>query len=317
MPLTVPDKGEPQNDTQAVLFREYLDTLVAGIDGLDCVLSGGAVTAQGSPDMTVAVAKAGVLSNGTLLAVAAANATIGTADATNPRLDLVVINSAGAIAVRAGTAAAAPKPPARSANDVVLAAVYVPANDTTISSAQIVDMRCLRTLPTILKKTSTAVTFTNTLAIQTYFTCTIPSGLLLAGRRLRFVCGGDHVWNGTGTRTVTVTVSYGGTTMFANVGAALTRSTTRFAWALDVDLTAVSNASQAATGKYIYTIGAGAPTFGQGELGDAGKISGNPFRGVASVDSDAGNRDFVLQLTMGSASTSNDISMKSAYLELL
>ncbi len=121
MAWTIPDDGEGDNTLQSLLFQEYLDVLVAGIQGIDCVLSGLAIT--GGADMTPAVAKGAVLSNGTMFAVAAADVTIGTADATNPRLDLIVVNSSGALAVRAGTAAANPKPPARTANDVVIGVV--------------------------------------------------------------------------------------------------------------------------------------------------------------------------------------------------
>src|SRR3972149_1851736 len=112
---TIPDKGEGDNDLQSILFQEYLEVLVAGIDGMNCVLSGLVVT--GGADMTPAVAKGSGPSKGGVFAVAAAGVTIGTADATNPRLDLIVVTSAGALAVRAGTAAASPKPPARTAND--------------------------------------------------------------------------------------------------------------------------------------------------------------------------------------------------------
>lgn len=144
MAWTIPDKGEGASNLQSVLFQEYLDVLVASLSGTDAVLSGCAVTAQGSPDMTVAVAAGAVRSNRKWFNVAAsASLAIGTADGTNPRLDLVVVTSAGALAVRAGTAAAAPKPAARTANDVVLAVVYVPASDTTISTNQITDLRCV------------------------------------------------------------------------------------------------------------------------------------------------------------------------------
>lgn len=141
--FALPDKGTAASDLQSILFSEYLKVIVAADN--DFVQSGCAVTAQGSPDMTVAVASGVVFSNGARFAVTGANATIGTADATNPRFDLIVITSAGAIAVRAGTAAAAPKPPAKTANDVVLAVVYVPATDTTISTNQIVDLRIITT----------------------------------------------------------------------------------------------------------------------------------------------------------------------------
>src|SRR3970040_2402462 len=106
--LTLPDIGEGDSDLQAILFQEYLEVLVAGINGLDCVLSGLAVT--GGADMTPAVAKGAVLSNGTMFAVAAADVTIGTADATNPRIDLIAVTSAGARALRAGTAGHVPDP---------------------------------------------------------------------------------------------------------------------------------------------------------------------------------------------------------------
>lgn len=143
--FTIPDKGEGLHNNQSILFQEYIDVLVAGISSVDCVLSGCAVTAQATPDMTVAVASGSVRTNSVVKAVTGANATIAAADATNPRFDLIVIDSAGAIAVRAGTAAAAPKPPAKTANDVVLAVVYVPAADTAIDANQIVDLRVLKT----------------------------------------------------------------------------------------------------------------------------------------------------------------------------
>jgi hypothetical protein len=142
--FTRPDKGVGQNDIQSILFSSDLDVLLAGIGGIDCVVSGCVPTAQGSPDMTVAIAAGSVRSNGITRAYAGGNATIGAADATNPRIDFVVIVAAGTLATRAGTAAAAPKPPTRTANDVVLAAVFVPANDTTISTDQITDMRVMQ-----------------------------------------------------------------------------------------------------------------------------------------------------------------------------
>lgn len=141
MPWSIPDKGEAQNDNQSILFQVYLDAIIDAMQRTEAVTSGCAVTAQGSPNMTVAVAAGAVMSGGGYLTTAGGTGTVTTADGTNPRIDLVVINSAGAVAVRAGTPAAAPKPPNKTAGDVLLAAVYVPASDTTISSDQIVDLR--------------------------------------------------------------------------------------------------------------------------------------------------------------------------------
>ena len=141
MPFTVPDKGEGVSFDQSIMFQEYIDILVAGISGQDCVTSGCAVTA--GTGLQLAVASGVVKSAGVGYTVGAATPTLGAAHATNPRFDLVVVNSSGAVAVRAGTASSTPMPPVKTANDVVLAVVYVPATLTTVLSGHIVDMRVL------------------------------------------------------------------------------------------------------------------------------------------------------------------------------
>lgn len=310
MPFTIPDKGEGDNDIQSILFQEQLEILVAGIQGLDCVVSGCAVT--GGADMTPAVAKGAVLSNGTLFAIAAADVTITAADGTHPRIDLIVVTSAGALAVRAGTAAAAPKPPARTANDVVLAAVYVPATDTTIATTQITDMRVIRDRNMTLKRTTSAVTFNTTAAIQTYFTITLPSGLFLAGRQLRVTCGGHYLFN-SGTPQLTLTISYNGTAMFADSTATITLDADRGAWFLDLVLNASANNAQQLNGILLFTghnstrIPPTSGTAGQMHMGEPGMSS--PLRGTAAVDSDAGDRAFTVQFTMSVSHANNEMSM--------
>ena len=141
MPWTVPDDGEGANTIQSILYQEDLDVLVAGIARTDYVVSGCAVTPNALLVLNVAAGLA--ISNGIHFSVAAATPSVGAADATNPRIDLIVVTSAGAAAVRAGTAAAAPKPPTRTANDVVLAQIYVAAFDTAIGATEITDRRML------------------------------------------------------------------------------------------------------------------------------------------------------------------------------
>jgi hypothetical protein len=325
MAFTIPDKGEGQNDLQSILFQEYLDVLVAGINGLECVLSGGAVTAQGSPDMTVAVAKAAVLSNGALFAVAAGNGTITAANGTNPRLDLVVITSAGAIAVRAGTAAANPKPPARSANDVVLAVVYVPASDTTIGSDQITDMRIMVTGgPVVIKKTTTAVVHNTDSAAFTYFTVTLPSGLFLAGKILRVRLGGNYLLN-SGTPLMTINVAYGGTSMFSDVSVIGAADADRGGWWMDFDLVAQANADQSVNGFItMANTPAGHIPGSVSGIGDilgsvavAGRPVTTPFSGAAAVDSDTGDRALIVQWTMNVSNSADEIVMEYATAELL
>lgn len=323
MAWSIPDKGEGANDLQSILFQEYLDALVAGLSGVDCVLAGCAVTAQGSPDMTVAVAKGAVLTNGVLKPVTAGNATIGTADATNPRLDLVVVDSTGAKQVRAGTAAASPKPPARTANDVILAVVYVPASDTTIASNQITDLRVLRTQgPIVIYKQSTSTaTNSTTSAIEVLNPSnsgvTIPNGLFLAGRMLRVHASGNFLSN-SGTSTIRVVIAYGGTTMFSDISAASTNDTDRSPWSLDFVITAQGNADQdlggvLAMGK---TAAKTAPTTGIGDAWDTAAVIA-PVGGSAAVDSDAADRLLSAQVTFNVSSASVELVVESAFVELL
>lgn len=322
MSFTIPDKGEGANDIQSILFQQDIEILAAGISGVDCVLSGCACTAQGSPDMTVAVAKGAVLSAGALFAVTGANVTIGTADATNPRIDAIVITSAGAKAVRAGTAAVAPRPPDRTANDVVLAYVFVPANDTTISTNQIFSKRVMREQgPIIIYKQTTARTVNNSAAAIELLNggsgVTIPNGLLAAGRKLRVHLGGNVLYN-SGTPTCRIVVAYGGTTMFSDISGASTADADRAAWSLDFQISAQAANDQTLSG--IVSMGQiaarTAPTTG---IGDAWSTAQNiaSVSGSAAVDGDAADRLLSVQLTFSVANAANEVVVENAVVELL
>lgn len=81
------------------------------------------------------------------------NLTVPTADATNPRIDKVVIGvndngdstSAGYVDIIQGTPAASPTAPATPANALVLATVRVNANSTSVASTNITDARVYTT----------------------------------------------------------------------------------------------------------------------------------------------------------------------------
>lgn len=155
MSFTIPNNGGSFDDDLCVWMAADIDALVRAVAG-DGVLSGCAVTAQGSPDMTVAVAAGIVQISGAAIAVAGANGTIGTADGTNPRLDVVSINASGTIVVTAGTPAAEPTAPSIPSTSAILALVRIPASDTTISSTQIVDKRVfVKATPPIQETTLT------------------------------------------------------------------------------------------------------------------------------------------------------------------
>lgn len=146
MPFIIPDHDESFDDNQSIWFETDIAILVAGVAGVGPV-SGCGVTAQGSPDMTVAIAAGTIrIASGALVTVSSGNGTISTADATNPRIDLVSASDSGTKTVTAGTAAASPKPPDLPSGHIALAMVYVPANDTTIASNQITDKRAMQLL---------------------------------------------------------------------------------------------------------------------------------------------------------------------------
>lgn len=320
----IPDIGTGDADLQSILFSEYLQVLVDGIDGRNCVLSGCAVT--GGADMTPAVAKGSVLSDGVLHAVSAGDVTIGTADATHPRIDLIVADSTGAKQVRAGTAAADPKPPARSANDVVLYAVYVPAADTSIETTKLIDLRVTRTQgPIVIAKQTAARSQANSTAAVSLFATapTIPDGLFLAGKVIRVRAGGNVLHNTTTTMTITLQILYGGTVIFQDLSVAYgtTADADRMAWWMTYDLIAQANAVQVMHG---YWSNAGAtvtaPNTGIGDISLDEHLGNSPIgsaeAGIA-VNSDTGDRVLDIQFTMSAANANHAWTCQGITVELL
>lgn len=320
---TIPDKNEGDSNIQSVLFQEYLDVLAAGLAGIDCVLSGLAVTSNSN--MVPSIAKGAVLSNKIMYAIAAGTVTITTADATNPRIDLIVVTSAGALAVRAGTPAAAPKPPARTANDVVLYSVYVPAGDTSIGATQFTDMRVTPPCPLMVYRVTTPNTISSFAVKTTIFTKTIPNGLMQAGRGLRVQMGGYFLLN-SGTPILTLTIDYGGTTFFADAMVTGAADADEGAWFLEFTLTHQATNAQFINGQISYEppiASRVAPTTGiAGNLGQSTTAANHnliaPFCGIdGTVDSDAANRDLVVSWTCDVSNSANAVSMKFATMELL
>ena len=149
--FSVPNASAASFATQAKFFAQDIQILAEAHHG-NGVLTGCAVTPQGSPDMTVHVAAGAVVREGILIAVSAANPAISAAHATLPRIDVVNVNNSGTLIVTAGTPAASPEPPTipqvGNINNIVLAFVYVPAADTAIGSTQIIDKRSIVSGPT-------------------------------------------------------------------------------------------------------------------------------------------------------------------------
>ena len=140
MAFNIPNQASASFARQAAWHSSDIDALVAAYAG-DGVLSGLTCTAQGTPDMTVAVAAGQARIQGYFPYFTAANATITAADSTNPRIDIISINYNGTVTVTAGTAAGAPVAPSIPANNILLAQVYVSAGVTSIGASRIVDKR--------------------------------------------------------------------------------------------------------------------------------------------------------------------------------
>lgn len=304
-------------DIWPLITAKAFEVMARGLNG-SCVLSGCAVTAQGSPDMTLSVSKGSVLSQNVLRPVTAGSVIVTTAHATLPRIDIVVVDASGTKVVRAGTPASRPVPPALTAGDVAIAFVFVPQLDTTISATQLLDTRVFQaTGPVLLGKVTTPVVHNSTSAAQTYVSVTIPSGLFLTGRVIRVSCGGTMLLN-FGSPTVTLMLSYGGTTMFQDVTGSATADADRLAWNLSFQLTAQGDSDQALNGVFASSIlGAKtAPATGLGDIAGAAALV-NPISGSASVDSDTADRILLVQMTMSVGNAANEITMEYATGELI
>lgn len=107
------------------------------------VLKGLEVTAQSTPSLNVDVSAGQChVDNETYEKTSVTTVLMASGHSTHPRIDMVYYDTALDLVLRTlGTAAATPIPPDIPADDIILALVSVPANDTTIESSQIIDER--------------------------------------------------------------------------------------------------------------------------------------------------------------------------------
>lgn len=147
----------------------YADPTLVAMLNAGGVFAGGAVTAQGTPNQTVAVSAGSIVTpEGKRYAFnAVASLAASAADATNPRIDIVYVSSAGVVTYLAGTAAASPSQPATPSNGTILAKLTRAANDNAISTAEIEDQRDFITTANDFEDTNLVTESSNT------FTCDI------------------------------------------------------------------------------------------------------------------------------------------------
>jgi hypothetical protein len=243
----------PNEVDAAYRFLAKLDSrdleIVSAVAKRTGVVSGCAVTAQGTPDMTVAVAAGLVMVEGKIVSVSAGNLTIS-ATAANPRTDLIVVDNTGAKSVVAGTAAASPGPyfPSIPANSVVLALVATTPDDpttTTINSNQIVDKRQMVSAHGAILATKTSDTPVGPSSdVETVvFTGTVPGGLLAAGDVLRAVLHGNNLNNSGSALNMHYRTRFG-TTLLTSTPQAQSTSANRTRWTAVMEMVALSTTAQ-------------------------------------------------------------------------
>lgn len=126
----------------------YGDTFFQNDDGT-VTGTGGQVKVRTTTLVTDVTATQVLRAAGAKLSVAAGTATVGAADVTNPRIDIVAVDTsaAGAYVVIAGTATAGANLTNRlgmaalPANRVALAAILVPNGATTLNQNNVLDIR--------------------------------------------------------------------------------------------------------------------------------------------------------------------------------
>lgn len=218
MAFTILDNDESTAEHQSRLMQTDIDALSAAFNNT-YVTSGCAVTAQGTPDMTVAVAAGNAVVNDTYVTVAGGNVTVTAADA-NPRIDLIRADNTGTKGITTGTAAANPKAPALPANNVLLAMVYVPGSATEITSDLITDKRVISVrhgtsgtiskwsgatglVDSVISESGTLVTLTGNLALTSTTGDTMFANQHAVDRQLVTLATNEkeiHGWIRVGTR---------------------------------------------------------------------------------------------------------------------
>ena len=123
---------------------EQLERIARGIPKQFGIVTGGAVTVSAGITVAVsAIAANDYVINGAVQTTAYAGGTVAltAADATNPRIDLITIDTSGTVGKVDGTAAGTPFPPDAGDTKLVLAEILMVANETSLAASDILDKR--------------------------------------------------------------------------------------------------------------------------------------------------------------------------------
>lgn len=163
--------------TGRIVSAQQLERLSLGSAGQFGLLShaasgAGLVTEEGTPSLTVNVAAIAALDyviNGAVqtTAYSASTVTHDAADGSNPRIDIVKINTSGTVGIKKGTAAADPVPSDLASTEMALSMNLIAAGATTVQTADIADRRqFLTSRPTQYFRKTTDETVNNSDTLQ-------------------------------------------------------------------------------------------------------------------------------------------------------
>ncbi len=311
MSFTIPNEADAFNGRQAEIDKVDWDALMLGIEG-NGVLIGCAVT--WSSGMGYAVAAGAILHGGSVKAISSTTKTLSNGDATNPRFDLITAKvTDGTVNTTAGTAAANPVCPSLPADSVPLAIIYVPANETTGAASRVYDRRTMLQRRTgIIHKATADYDIVNTAAEQSVYQGSgesapvIPANLLGPNGGFWARLSGDYLNNSGASRTLTVKVKFGSTTIFNTTTPTLSTSpTNRRKWVIDVFCqNTASGAQKWACWFYLTTASADALAI-DNAIGQAGV-------GVASSSEDT-TADKTFDVTFTHATNNASLSIKKTF----
>jgi len=124
------------------IFETQLQAISEAAAGNGVANAGDLAVSAGSGDLDLDVAAGDAIRDGATVSLGPATLTTSAGDASEDRWDIVVADAgAGSLAVREGTPAQYPSPPALGSDDVLLAVVFVEASATQITDADILSWR--------------------------------------------------------------------------------------------------------------------------------------------------------------------------------
>ena len=203
--------GRFATGTAGILASSELNRVADALQGTyGWLIQSAAVTFSSGLDFPVAAAAAGdyVVNSVSGAAYAGATITLTAQDATNPRVDIIVITSGGSVSAVAGTPAAltattGPVPPTPSSTQLEIARIYVPKSGTALTSASITDRRLSVVSPLNIngrvQKYKTAT--------QTFTTDTTYANITASSGNMAFAINANEVWS----VKFMLSFSYGGT----------------------------------------------------------------------------------------------------------